>query len=157
MFNRQKIVENFALLLVTILVGIIVSLVAQIFIIGAKYVFTFLFFNPDFSLTIELFNYKLNLIPLIICMPASILVGIILLFSKIPRWYGPADTIFAAHTKAGTLDLKSGFTSTFASFISISGGASVGIYGPLVHFGATVSAFLRRLKFMPKIQRHMSI
>ena len=157
MFNRQKIVENFALLLVTILVGIIVSLVAQIFIIGAKYIFNFLFFNPDFSLTIELFNYKLNLIPLIICVPASILVGIILLFSKIPRWYGPADTIFAAHTKAGTLDLKSGFTSTFASFISISGGASVGIYGPLVHFGATVSAFLRRLKFMPKIQHDIII
>ena len=38
-----------------------------------------------------------------------------------------------------------------ASFISISGGASVGIYGPLVHFGATVSSFIRRQKYMPKI------
>ena len=65
--------------------------------------------------------------------------------------------LIAAHTKAGTLDLKSGFTSTFASFISISGGASVGINGPLVHFGATVSAFLRRLRFMPKIQHDIII
>ena len=78
------------------------------------------------------------------------MVGLLLYYSKIPRWFGPADTIFSAHTKAGTLDLKGGFTSTIASLISVSGGASVGIYGPLVHFGATVSSFLRRLNFMPK-------
>ena len=65
--------------------------------------------------------------------------------------------IFAAHTKAGTLDLKGGFTSTLASFVSICGGASVGIYGPLVHFGATVSAFLRRLTFMTNIQHDIII
>ena len=41
--------------------------------------------------------------------------------------------------------------------ISISGGASVGIYGPLVHFGATISSFLRRLQFMPKIQHDIII
>ena len=54
---------------------------------------------------------------------------------KLPRWFGPADTIYAAHHHAGILDLKGGMGSTLASFISISGGASVGIYGPLVHFG----------------------
>ena len=94
---------------------------------------------------------------ILICVPASILVGCLLYFSKLPRWFGPADTIYAAHNKAGTLNLKGGFTSTLASLISISGGASVGIYGPLVHFGATISSFLRRLKFMPKIQHDIII
>ena len=78
-------------------------------------------------------------------------------YLKLPRWFGPADTIYAAHHKAGILDLKGGFGSTLASFISISGGASVGIYGPLVHFGATVSSFIRRQTFMPKIPHDIII
>mgnify|MGYP005686342635 FL=1 len=76
---------------------------------------------------------------------------------KLPRWFGPADTIYAAHHHAGILDLKGGFGSTLASFISISGGASVGIYGPLVHFGATVSSYIRRQKFIPKIPHDIII
>ncbi len=76
---------------------------------------------------------------------------------KLPRWFGPADTIYAAHHRAGILDLKGGFGSTLASFISISGGASVGIYGPLVHFGATVSSFIRRQKYIPKIPHDIII
>ena len=78
-------------------------------------------------------------------------------YLKLPRWFGPADTIFAAHNRTGTLDLKGGFGSTLASFISISGGASVGVYGPLVHFGATVSAYIRRLSFIPKIPHDIII
>lgn len=157
LLQKEKIIENFALLSVSIIVGIIVSGVAQVLIIAAQNFFQLLFLNPNFSLKIYLFGLKLNLIPLIICVPASILVGFLLYISKLPRWFGPADTIFAAHNKAGTLNLKGGFTSTLASLISISGGASVGIYGPLVHFGATISSFLRRLKFMPKIQHDIII
>ena len=155
--NKKIIVENLALLFVSIIVGIIVSGVAQILIIAAQNFFQLLFLNPSFSLKIYLFGFDLNLIPLIICVPASILVGFLLYISKLPRWFGPADTIYAAHNKAGQLNLKGGFTSTLASLISISGGASVGIYGPLVHFGATISSFLRRLQFMPKIQHDIII
>ena len=155
--NKKAISENFALIFVAILVGIIVSAVAQLMIIAAKNLFQFIFLNESFSLTYSINNITLNLIPLLICVPSSIIVGMLMYFSGLPRWYGPADTIFAAHHKAGTLDLKGGFTSTLASFVSISGGASVGIYGPLVHFGATVSAFLRRLNFMPKIQHDIII
>ena len=157
MLKKFKLIENLALILVAILVGVIVSFVAQIFMYAAKVVVNFLFFNEILELKILFGEYSLNLVPLLICIPASILVSFILYISKLPRWYGPADTIFAAHTKAGTLDLKGGFTSTLASFVSICGGASVGIYGPLVHFGATVSAFLRRLTFMPKIQHDIII
>tara|TARA_X000000950_G_scaffold118221_1_gene148130 strand:- start:13153 stop:14865 length:1713 start_codon:yes stop_codon:yes gene_type:complete len=155
--KKQVIIENFALLFVSIIIGLIVSGVAQILIIAAQNLFEQLFLNPNFTINFNIFEYKLNLIPLMICLPASILVGYLLYISKLPRWFGPADTIYAAHNKAGKLNLKGGFTSTLASLISISGGASVGIYGPLVHFGATISSFLRRLKFMPKIQHDIII
>ena len=155
--NYKKIIENSVLLLVAAVVGLIVSAVAQIFMIAAKNIFTFIFNNKDFELTIEIGTFSLNLLPLLICIPSSILVALLMYFLKLPRWFGPADTIFATHVRAGTLDIKGGFGSTLASFISVCGGASVGVYGPLVHFGATVSAFFRRLSFVPKIPHDIII
>jgi len=155
--NIKTIIESLALLLIAALVGLIVSAVAQLFIITVQNAYAFFFKNENFSLTIEISNVSLNFIPLLICIPSSILVGALMYFLKLPRWFGPADTIYAAHHRAGILDLKGGFGSTLASVISISGGASVGIYGPLVHFGATVSSFIRRLNFLPKIPHDIII
>ena len=155
--NFKPIIDNSVLLLVAAIVGLIVSSVAQIFMIVAKDIFAYVFKNKDFVLTIEIGDISLNLIPLLICVPSSILVALLMYYLKLPRWFGPADTIFSAHQRAGTLDLKGGFGSTLASFISISGGASVGIYGPLVHFGATISAFIRRLAFIPQIPHDIII
>ena len=56
-----------------------------------------------------LWNIELNLIPMIICIPSSILVASLMYYLKLPRWFGPADTIYAAHHRAGILDLKGGF------------------------------------------------
>ena len=67
----------------------------------------------------------------------------------IPRWYGPADTIYAAHQDVEPLDLRAGLASTLAALISACGAASVGQYGPLVHFGATAGAGLKKLFFVP--------
>ena len=155
--NFKEVRENLFLILVAAAVGLIVSAVAQLFMIVAKDIFVFIFKNKDFVLSIDIGTYSLNLIPMLICIPSSILVALLMYFLKLPRWFGPADTIFSAHHRAGTLDLKGGFGSTLASFISISGGASVGIYGPLVHFGATVSAFIRRLTFIPQIPHDIII
>ncbi len=158
LIKRKKVIfENIALIFVAIIIGLIVSAVAQVFIIGAKNLFEQIFMNESFALYYTVAEINLNFLPLLICVPASILVGLLMYYSNLQRWHGPADTIFAAHNKAGTLDVKAGLTSTLASFISISGGASVGIYGPLVHFGATISAFLRRLRYMPKIQHDIII
>ena len=155
--NFKKVKESLFLILVAAAVGLIVSAVAQLFMIVAKDIFAFIFQNKNFILSIDIGTYSLNLIPMLICIPSSILVALLMYFLKLPRWFGPADTIFSAHHRAGTLDLKGGFGSTLASFISISGGASVGIYGPLVHFGATVSAFIRRLTFIPQIPHDIII
>ena len=45
-----------------------------------------------------------------------------------------ADSIYLAHKSNNETDLKVGFISTIAAFFSASGGASIGQYGPLVHF-----------------------
>ena len=55
-----------------------------------------------------------------------------------------ADSIYLAHKSNNETDLKVGFTSTFAAFFSASGGASIGQYGPLVHFGTTLGAWLKK-------------
>ncbi len=155
--NLKAIIDSLALLVIAAIVGTIVSFVAQLFIISAQNIYKFIFFNQNFIVTIDLGNMSINLVPLIICVPSSILVALLMYSLKLPRWFGPADTIYAAHHRAGILDLKGGFGSTLASFISISGGASVGIYGPLVHFGATVSSFIRRQKYIPKIPHDIII
>ena len=155
--NIKVILDSFVLLIIAATVGTIVSFVAQLFMISAKNIYQFLFYNDDFILTLDIGSVSLNMTPLLICVPCSIIVGLLMYCLKLPRWFGPADTIYAAHHRAGTLDLKGGFGSTLASFISISGGASVGIYGPLVHFGATVSSFIRKQSFIPKIPHDIII
>ena len=155
--NIKEIRESLALLVIAAIVGTIVSFVAQLFIISAKNIYDFLFNNENFIVSVDIGNLSLNLVPLLICVPSSLLVGLLMYKLKLTRWFGPADTIYAAHQHSGTLDLKGGFGSTLASFISISGGASVGIYGPLVHFGATVSSFIRRQQFIPKIPHDIII
>ena len=55
------------------------------------------------------------------------------------------DSIFGAHRLDNEIDVKAGIGSTLAAFISLGGGASVGQYGPLVHFGATLGTYIRQV------------
>ncbi len=59
------------------------------------------------------------------------------------RWHGPADTILSTHRVSSSFPVREGFLSTTAAFISASGGASVGQYGPVLHFGSSVGALVR--------------
>jgi CIC family chloride channel protein len=74
---------------------------------------------------------------------AALIINSIKSKFKIDRWQGPEDTIFAAHRVDNELDVKIGMASTLVAFVSAAGGASVGQYGPLVHFGATLGAFIK--------------
>ncbi len=156
--NLNLFQTNVALVITAMFVGLIVSIIAQFFSLTAKWVFKNFQSGKHLDLfELSLFNYDINFLPLISCLLAGILVCVLIYFFQIDRWHGPADTIYAAHQKAGTLDIKKGFLSTLAAFFSISGGASVGIYGPLVHFGGTLGAFLRRRTFMPDIPHDIII
>ena len=151
---KNTLKTNLALIITAILTGFIVSIVAQLFIISAKEIFYYLYSNP---LGIKVLEYEINFLPLIACTTAATLIALLAKYNDIERWHGPADSIYAANQKGGTLNVKTGMLSTLVSFFSISGGASVGIYGPLVHFGATLGAFLRRLTFMPNIPHDIII
>ena len=107
--NIKEIRESLALLVIAAIVGTIVSFVAQLFIISAKNIYDFIFNNENFIVTIDIGNLSLNLVPLLICVPSSLLVGLLMYKLKLPRWFGPADTIYAAHHHGGILDLKGGF------------------------------------------------
>ncbi len=62
---------------------------------------------------------------------------------KMDRWHGPADAILGAHRPDAPFPAREGFISTTAAFVSASAGASVGQYGPVLHFGASVGAQVR--------------
>ena len=60
--NIKAIIDSIALLVIAAIVGTIVSFVAQIFIIGAKNIYNFIFYNKDFILTIDIGNIGLKII-----------------------------------------------------------------------------------------------
>lgn len=81
---------------------------------------------------------------------AALLVGAFCIYGlklafQMDRWHGPADAILGAHRPDADFPVKEGFLSTTAAFISASAGASVGQYGPVLHFGASVGAQIRAL------------
>ena len=154
----KTFLENVTMISTAIIVGLIVSIVAQIFALTVKYIYAFITEeNTSSFFYFVIDEVEVNTLPFFSCLLASILVCILIKLNKIDRWHGPADTIYAAHQKGETLDVKTGFNSTLASFFSISGGASVGIYGPLVHFGGTLAAYLRRRPFIPNIPHDIII
>ena len=73
----------------------------------------------------------------------GLLVGL-LIWRFLPgqRNYGPADVMQSVHENEGRMPLRTGLISALASALSIGVGASVGRYGPAVHLGATMSAWI---------------
>ena len=69
-------------------------------------------------------------------LTAAILINVIRKLLDIKSWEGIADSIYVAHRENPKIDTKKGLGSTLASLVVISGGGSVGQYGPLVHFGS---------------------
>ena len=58
---------------------------------------------------------------------AALFLGLIRRTLNLPRWFGPADTIYTAHRTDNELNIKAGFGSTLAAIISAGSGASVGV------------------------------
>ncbi len=129
-------------LMIGLIVGLLMSLVANAFVLGVTY---FSGLRSDlifFPISIGGEDYSLT--PLVVLPAAALLVVLVRKRLNITRFHGPADSIYAAHRTDNELDVKTGLGSTLIAFISASGGASVGQYGPLVHFGATMGSFFKR-------------
>jgi CIC family chloride channel protein len=77
-----------------------------------------------------------------VLLAGSLLVGVL----QRGKALGPVDTIEATHCNAGRIDLHTSMRGTLASFIALASGASAGLYGPLVHFGASIGALISRAR-----------
>ena len=135
--------ELFVFTLVGLGVGFILTVVANSFVMGVEYVRQFRDSYSFLSITIGSNSYSMT--PILSLLIAAFIIIWLKRFLGVTAWAGPADSIYAAHNPTRALDLKVGLASTLAAFISASGGASVGQYGPLVHFGGTVGAAFKRL------------
>jgi len=125
------------------LIGSLVAFTSNAYVGGVQWftalregtaIFAFQLGDQSYSLTSILFLW----------VAAALVIAIRRLFG-ISRWAGPADAIFAAQQRKEPLNIKLGIGSTLAAFTSAAGGGSVGQYGPLVHFGATLGVALRRI------------
>jgi len=126
-----------------IVIGVTVSLVASLLVHCVKVLSDHrIWMSGEF---LELPGVNGSLVPMLWLTVAALVLWGVRRFFGIVRWHGPADSIYAAHRLDNEIDVRAGIGSTLAAFISMSGGAPVGQYGPLVHFGATVGCYLRQI------------
>ena len=118
------------------LTGGIVSICSVGFVLGVENISNFRLINSPCLFKLSGFCFSAT--PLVFLSLAAIAIIFVKRLLNISRYHGPADVILSAHSPTSELDLKTGFLSTFSAFISASGGASVGQYGPLVHLGGTI-------------------
>ncbi|MAC72526.1 MAG: chloride channel protein [Marinovum sp.] len=121
-------------------IGLLVSVVCSLFVVSVQWLIDNR--NGFFDEFLMLPGTELTLMPALWLTVAALLLFVVRKVFKIDRWHGPADSIYAAHRTDNELDIKAGIGSTLAAFISLGGGAPVGQYGPLVHFGASIGSHL---------------
>lgn len=142
---KTKIVTTLLMqTLLAIVLGLIVSVVANVFIEGARYFLSLQ--TASGTLAVRIGSVDLNLLPTLAMLVSAILIISVRKSLGVTKWSGPADSIYALHQQKVGVDVRVGVGSTLAAFISASGGASVGQYGPLVHFGATLATVLSRIR-----------
>ena len=140
---RKKLAQLVVGILVGLGFGLVMSLVSNGFVSGVLWLTSLR--ETHLAVWLGIDPRVASIMPLICLLFAAFLILQVRKLFGITRWHGPADSIFAAHRTDNELDIRSGFGSTVAALISAGGGASVGQYGPLVHFGATMGSALRRL------------
>lgn len=139
---RDASLEIILIILVGGLIGATLAIVSNLFVIGVYWFEQQREASTLFSINIgdQLLSFSSVIF---LWIAAAIVVALKVAFG-ISRWTGPADSIYAAHQINEPLDIKTGLASTLAAFTAASGGASVGQYGPLVHFGATMGIWVKR-------------
>ena len=128
---------------VGLFIGTCVAIATKVFVNSILYLTEIRETTHFFSTS--LMGYKINYAPVITIFIAAFIINYIRKFTKITRFHGPADSIYGAHRTDNEINTKIGYFSTLAALISAGGGASVGQYGPLVHFGATLGTSIRFL------------
>ena len=143
MFGLAFIVPLVTLVILGVGVGITMAVVSNAFVKGV--IFLTSTYKSNQLLTFTLQEHQFSLMPLVVIIFAAFSIIYVRKIFGLDRFYGPADSIYAAHRSDNELDVHRGLGSTLSAFISASGGASVGQYGPLVHFGATMGSYLKQI------------
>ena len=139
----QILIELALLLIVGTVMGLVMAIMANGFVEGVSAAAYLRASSEYLQFSVAGTTYS-TMAPLILLLAAVIIITLKRTL-KLDSWAGPADSILAAHTDSRELDIKKGLASTFAAFTSAAGGGSVGQYGPLVHFGATVGSLFQRV------------
>jgi len=139
-----------SVILTGLVVGSSVAVLVQVFLFLVNYLSNLL--RTDFTELLNQNHFSVNELVikiifffLIVPFLVGLLVGVIRNFNQGKRWHGPPDVILSVHKDDEELNVKSGFLTSIASILSISCGSSVGQYGPLVHFGGTIGAEIKKL------------
>jgi CIC family chloride channel protein len=142
------IIKTLKIMLLATLFGVIIGSVVALFSLAFVYgVQSISEFRVTKSYCIfESSSFCFSISPLLFLLVAAFLIIVVKKTLGISRYHGPADVILSAHSPKEELDAKTGLSSIFAAFVSASGGASVGQYGPLVHLGGTVGSLINNFK-----------
>jgi len=89
-------------------------------------------YDVNYSPTLALFMFG-----------GSIIAGFIFNMLEGPRSHGPADLMVSIR-KEELPSLKGGFVTSLLTIVSVSSGSSVGLFGPIIHFGGCIAAALER-------------
>ena len=109
--------------LLAVIVGFIVSVVANLFVEGALFFLSLQTATTAFS--IKMGSFDINLIPAMAMLISATLIVLVRRYLGVTKWSGPADSIYALHQQNVGVDIRTGIGSTMAAFVSASGGASV--------------------------------
>ena len=139
----QILIELALLLILGTVMGLVMAIMANGFVEGVSSAASFRESAELLQFTIGSSSYSAS--SLVILLLAATVVIALRRALELDSWAGPADSILAAHTDSSDVDIKKGLASTLAAFTSAAGGGSVGQYGPLVHFGATVGSIFKKI------------
>ena len=144
-YNKsQSVIATMVItIMLSALIGSVVAFAASMFVKGIEW------FTGKHELlselSIKIWDKTLVFNGFVIIMITGLCLILLRKLFLISRYHGPADSIHIAHAVNTNEHVRDGFLSTCAAFISLSGGAPVGQYGPLVHLGTTISLFVKKI------------
>ena len=139
---RDALIELMVIILIGGLIGAVLAIVSNLFVTGVQWFGHQREVSDILSLSIG--GDSISFSSVVFLWVAAAVVVFLKTSLGISNWTGPADSMYAAHQVNEPLDIKTGLASTLAAFTSASGGGSVGQYGPIVHFGATMGIWVKR-------------
>ena len=139
---RDALIELMVIILIGGLIGAVLAVVSNLFVTGVQWFGHQREVSDILSLSIG--GDSISFSSVVFLWVAAAVVVFLKTSLGLSNWTGPADSMYAAHQVNEPLDIKTGLASTLAAFTSASGGGSVGQYGPIVHFGATMGIWVKR-------------